>query len=104
MRGSITLVVLLALCANRGRAAEPDAAAVAFFEKQVRPLLVEHCHACHSAKADKMRGGLAPDNREAILRGGDTGPAVVPGKPGESLLVSAVHGTRAEFQMPPKGK
>ncbi|MBN9119112.1 MAG: PSD1 domain-containing protein [Planctomycetes bacterium] len=104
MRCSITLAVLLALGACRGRAAEPDVAAVAFFEKQVRPLLVEHCHGCHSAKANKTRGGLALDNREAVLKGGDTGPAVVPGKPEQSLLISAVHATKAELQMPPKGK
>lgn len=104
MRGSITLAVLLALSIGRGRAAEPDAASVAFFEKQVRPLLVEHCHSCHSAKANKTQGGLALDSREAILKGGDTGPAVVPGKPEKSLLVSAVHANKGELQMPPKGK
>lgn len=104
MRGSITLAVLLTLGAGRGPAAEPDPAAVAFFEKQVRPLLVENCHGCHSAKANKRRGGLALDSREAILTGGDSGPAVVPGKPEQSLLVSAVHATKAELQMPPKGK
>jgi mono/diheme cytochrome c family protein len=104
MRGSITLVVLLTLGAGQGLAAEPDPAAVAFFEKQVRPLLVEHCHGCHSAKANKTRGGLALDNREAILKGGENGPAVVPGKPEQSRLVSAVHATKAELQMPPKGK
>jgi mono/diheme cytochrome c family protein len=104
MRGSITLAVLLTLGADRGAAAEPDPAAVAYFEKQVRPLLVEHCHGCHSAKANKTRGGLALDSREAILEGGESGPAVVPGKPELSLLVAAVRGTKAELQMPPKGK
>src|ERR1044071_6137389 len=105
MRGSITLaLLLLTLSTSFGWAAEPDAAATAYFEKQVRPLLVEHCHACHSAKANKTRGGLALDNREAILKGGENGPAVVPGKPEESLLITAVHATKAELQMPPKGK
>lgn len=104
MRGSITLAVLLRLAAGQGLAAEPDAAAVAYFEKQVRPLLVEHCHGCHSAKANKTRGGLALDSREALLKGGESGPAVVPGKPEKSLLVAAVHATKAELQMPPKGK
>src|SRR3954465_14524569 len=104
MRGSITLAVLLALGAGQSLAAEPDAAAVAFFEKQVRPLLVEHCHGCHSAKANKLRGGLALDSREAILTGGETGPAVVPGKPEQSLLLAAVRGAKAELQMPPKEK
>lgn len=104
MRGSITLAVLLALNFSRSPAAEPDAGTIAHFEKQVRPLLVEHCHECHSTKANKTRGGLALDSREAILKGGDSGPAVVPGKPEKSLLVSAVHATKSELQMPPKGK
>ncbi|MCE9564882.1 MAG: PSD1 and planctomycete cytochrome C domain-containing protein [Planctomycetes bacterium] len=104
MRGSITLAVLLVLSTARSQAAEPDAAAIAFFEKQVRPLLVEHCHSCHSAKAKKARGGLELDSREAILKGGDTGPAVEPGKPEKSLLMSAVNATKTELQMPPKGK
>ena len=102
MRSPIILAVLLALSTGRGPAAEPDAASVAFFEKQVRPLLVENCHECHSAQAKKTRGGLALDSREAILTGGESGPAVVPGKPGESLLLAAVRGTKTELQMPPK--
>jgi Protein of unknown function (DUF1553)/Protein of unknown function (DUF1549)/Planctomycete cytochrome C len=101
MRGLFPIAVLL-VAAGPGFAAEPDAAAVAYFEKQVRPLLVEQCHGCHSAK--KTRGGLRLDSREAILKGGDTGPAVVPGKPEKSLIVSAVHATKAELQMPPNGK
>ena len=103
MRGPIALAVLLTVAAG-ARADGPDAAAVAFFEKQVRPLLAEHCHACHSAKANKARGGLTLDSREALLKGGETGPAVVPGQPEKSLLVTAVHGKRPDLQMPPKGK
>ena len=105
MRGSISLAVLLVLSMGPGRAAEPDAATVAS-SRSGSPLLVEHCHGCHSAKANELRGGLALDSREAILTGGDSGAAVVPGKPEKSLLVSAVHGTKADFQMPPapKGK
>src|SRR5437879_6451027 len=90
MRGSISLAVLLVLSMGRGQSADPDPAAIAYFEKQVRPLLVEHCHGCHSVKTKKTSGGLALDSREAILTGGDSGPAVVPGKPEKSLLVSAV--------------
>ncbi|MBX3401342.1 MAG: PSD1 domain-containing protein [Gemmataceae bacterium] len=104
MRHSIPFVVLLLLSVVPSVAAEPDAAAVAYFEKQVRPLLIEHCHGCHSTKSKKSRGGLALDSREAILAGGETGPAVVPGKPEQSLLIAAVHATKAELQMPPKGK
>jgi Protein of unknown function (DUF1549)/Protein of unknown function (DUF1553)/Planctomycete cytochrome C len=71
-----------------------------FFEQSVRPLLVENCYSCHSAK--KQKGGLRLDSLEAILAGGDSGPAVVPGKPGESLLVEAINYQGTE--MPPAGK
>ena len=72
------------------------------FEKHIRPVLVEHCYSCHSAKAEKVKGGLLLDTREGIRRGGDSGPAVVPGTPGESLLLGAL---RYEgFEMPPGGR
>jgi len=103
MRLPISLA-LVALCTGRGLSADPDPASIAFFEKQVRPLLVEYCHSCHSTKAKKARGGLSLDSRASILTGGDTGPAVVPGKPEKSLLISAVLGTKAELQMPPAPK
>jgi hypothetical protein len=96
--------MLLTLSVSPVEAADPDPAAVAFFEKQVRPLLVEHCHNCHSVKAGKTRGGLALDSRDAVLKGGDSGPAVVPGKPEQSLVITAVHAAKPELQMPPKGK
>jgi hypothetical protein len=92
---------LVLMCVDPVPAAEPDAASVAFFEKQVRPLLIEQCHSCHSAKANKTKGGLALDSREAILAGGEKGPAVEPGKPEKSLLIEAVKAEDGE-QMPPK--
>ena len=70
------------------------------FESAVRPLLAEHCLRCHGP--DRQRGGLRLDSRAAALAGGDAGPALVPGKPAESLLVKAVH--YDELQMPPAGK
>ncbi len=81
---------------------ELDPQAVEFFEKKVRPVLVEHCYKCHSAETDKVKGGLLLDNREALLKGGDNGPAIVPGKPDESLLIRAVRFTDENLQMPPK--
>ncbi len=66
-----------------------DAAAVEFFEKKVRPLLVANCYTCHSADTNS-RGGLRVDDRNGLLTGGSRGPAVVPGKPDESLLIQAV--------------
>jgi hypothetical protein len=75
-----------------------------FFEKKVRPVLVEHCYSCHSAQSNKKKGGLLLDTREAIRKGGDTAPAVIPGKPNESLLLKAVRQTDDMLKMPPKGK
>ena len=75
---------------------------IEFFETKVRPLLVEHCHKCHSAKAKKLQAGLQLDSRESILKGGDSGAAVVPEKPDESLLIQAVRFEANE--MPPNGK
>jgi hypothetical protein len=81
-----------------------DKAGVEFFEKKIRPVLVEHCYACHSSGAKKKQGGLLLDSREAVRDGGDSGPVVVPGKPDESLLIKAISYTDENLKMPPKGK
>jgi len=78
-----------------------EAAKLEFFEKRVRPLLVARCQECHLG--DKPKGGFRIDSREHVLAGGDTGPAVTPGKPDESLLIDAVR-YGATYQMPPKGR
>src|SRR5205807_1381905 len=96
----VPLVLVLAL-APAGRLSA-DAAGVEFFEKKVRPVLVEHCYSCHSVQAKKKRGGLYLDTRVAFLKGGDSGPALVPGKPEQSLLVKALR-HQGELKMPPKG-
>jgi Protein of unknown function (DUF1553)/Protein of unknown function (DUF1549)/Planctomycete cytochrome C len=75
-----------------------------FFESKVRPVLVEHCFQCHSAGAKALKGGLRLDSVEAMRRGGETGPAVVPGDVEASLLVKAVKYTDDILRMPPKGK
>src|SRR5881296_2922197 len=72
-----------------------------FFETRVRPVLAEHCQRCHGQK--KQEGGLRLDGRAAVLKGGDSGPAAVPGKPKESRLLAAVHQT-GELKMPPDKK
>ena len=82
-------------------AAEPDPAAVEFFEKSVRPLLVEHCQACHGEQ--KQRGGLRLDTLEFTLKGTDNGPGLVAGKPDESRIIQAIR-YDGEVQMPPKEK
>lgn len=73
-----------------------------FFEKSVRPVLVENCHKCHGPKQQK--GELRLDSRAGMLKGGQTGPAIVPGKPEESELVLAVSYDPSGYQMPPTGK
>ncbi len=74
-----------------------------FFEKKIRPVLIERCLSCHSVAAGKHKGGLLLDSRAAILKGGDSGPAAVPGDVEKSALLRAVRYTE-EFKMPPKGK
>ncbi len=86
------------------RAADFKPEQIEFFEKRVRPLLAEQCYSCHSAQAKKLKGNLHLDSREAMIKGGDSGPAIVPGDPGKSLLMKSVLYTDTELQMPPKSK
>ena len=76
------------------RAQEPD-----FFEKRIRPVLHEHCTDCHGA--EKQKGELRLDSRAAMLEGGESGPAIIAGKPDESLLLKAVRHTEKDLKMPP---
>ena len=73
-----------------------------FFESRIRPILVERCIGCHGPK--KQSSGLRLDSREAVLKGGDSGPAVVPGNLEESLLVAAIGYTDEVLKMPPSKK
>jgi mono/diheme cytochrome c family protein len=75
-----------------------------FFAKNIQPLFKEHCYKCHSHAADKIKGGLVLDSLDGALTGGDTGPALVPGDPAKSLLITAVGYRDEDLQMPPKGK
>ena len=99
-------LALLSVCALSAfcRAEEPSAAGIQFFESKIRPVLVERCYKCHSAESEKLKGGLRVDTRDALLKGGTTGPAVVPGDLEKSLLVKAIRYTDDEMLMPPKGK
>jgi hypothetical protein len=99
------LALLIACCPAAATAATPPTAAdVAFFEAKVRPLLIQRCYRCHSEQAKKHKGNLRLDSRDSIVKGGDTGPALVPGRPAESLLLKAVHYQNADLQMPPNRK
>ena len=75
-----------------------------FFESKVRPILSEKCYECHSASANKSKGGLRLDHINLILKGGDSGPALVIGKPQESLIMEAIRYEDPDFHMPPKEK
>ena len=76
---------------------------VEFFEKKIRPIFVERCYKCHSAQAEKVKGGLLLDSREGLLKGGESGPAIVPGDPEKSILIRAIRQTD-ELRMPVKEK
>src|SRR5262245_9537423 len=98
MRKPLAALILLTM-ASPAAAADPG---VQFFEQKIRPMLVEHCYRCHSAEAKKPKGNLLVDSRAALMKGGDTGPAIVPGKPVESLLMKALR--HDEIEMPPSKK
>ena len=97
----LSALALLAPAIAAAVRAEP---AGEFFEKKVRPVLARHCYKCHSASANKRKGGLTLDTREGSRKGGGTGPAVVPGDPNRSLLVKAVRQTDDSLKMPPDGR
>ncbi|HUG66340.1 MAG TPA: DUF1553 domain-containing protein [Pirellulaceae bacterium] len=88
-------------------AAEPDQTGLDFFEKKIRPVFVDKCYECHSEaakNAGKLKGGLVLDSREGLHAGGDTGPALTPGKIEDSLLIDAIRFGEDTYQMPPDGK
>ncbi|MFN5497194.1 MAG: DUF1549 domain-containing protein, partial [bacterium] len=77
---------------------------VKFFESKIRPILIANCYGCHSVSSGKSKGGLRLDTRDATLKGGDSGPALVPGDVDSSLLVRAVRYLDSDYEMPPAGK
>ncbi len=94
-----TLFTSAVLAADGGSA---DRQKLDFFEKKIRPILVQHCYECHSGDPAGAQGGLLVDSRNALIRGGDSGAAVVPGGVEQSLLVLALR--YHKFEMPPEGK
>src|SRR5687768_535932 len=98
---TLIFVGLMAIArASAAPASTPEG--IEFFEKKVRPILAESCYECHSATSKKLKGGLLLDTRAGVLKGGDSGPAIVPGEPEKSLLIKAVRYTDPDLQMPPK--
>jgi hypothetical protein len=103
--GAVTGLTIL-LIAAPGVIAEdrtsPTKEQLNFFENKIRPVLVEQCYKCHAAEAKIIKGGLRLDSRAGLLKGGDTGPSVVPGQAEKSLLLKGLKYDGLE--MPPKGK
>ena len=95
------ILVAIFLTAQPGGANEKG---TDFFEKKIRPVLVEHCYKCHASTSKRLKGGLKLDTRAGVLRGGDSGPVIVPGKPEESLLVRAIRYGDVDLMMPPRSK
>ncbi|HEY7290092.1 MAG TPA: PSD1 and planctomycete cytochrome C domain-containing protein [Vicinamibacterales bacterium] len=97
------LALTVGIVAEARQSAQPAAAASApeFFETTIRPILAGNCYDCHS---DEHFGGLRLDSREGMLKGGRSGPAIVPGDPDKSLLIEAVRQTRATLKMPKGGR
>ena len=96
----ILLLAVGATISLRVCGADLTPAQLDFFEAKIRPVLADSCYKCHSTLAEKVKGGLLLDSREALLKGGDNGPVLVPGDPESSLLVKAVRYTDPDLQMP----
>ncbi len=97
MFGLLTCALTLGLDAGNDREAEGRK----LYETSVRPVFVKTCWECHSAKVKAPKAGLRLDSRERLLKGGDSGPAIVSGKPNESLLIHVLEHSSEIAQMPP---
>src|SRR2546426_6807686 len=95
-----SLLLLLFFAANHSSA---QSAAEEFFENKIRPVLVEKCYLCHSAKLNPPMGGLVLDTKPGLAKGGASGLAVVPGNPDESRLLRALRYNDLRLKMPPTG-
>lgn len=104
MKSVINLTLWLLCAAVPAQIGAADPASLEFFEKEVRPVLARHCYECHSSRAAQVFGELRLDGEAAILQGGRSGPAVVPGDPSGSRLIQAVGYDSPQLKMPPAGK
>ncbi len=101
---NLCVFAALSLPVVAGAAVELKPSEIEFFERKVRPILVERCYECHSTTAKKLKGGLHLDTREGWAKGGDSGPAIVPGDVEKSLFITAARWSDPDLQMPPKNK
>lgn len=81
-----------------------DPIAKKLFRERILPALKDHCYECHSAKSDELKGNLRVDTRDGLRKGGDNGPAVVPGEVDKSFLLKAMSYREDDYKMPPRGK
>ena len=95
----VAIVASAAISASQAADRSPTADELRFFETKIRPVLAENCYKCHGEA--KQEENLRLDSRAAVLAGGDQGPAIVPGRPEESLLIKAVNHS-PDLSMPPK--
>src|SRR5690348_5153743 len=93
----LMLTLLSTLCFSQ----TPDAA---FFEAKIRPVLATRCYGCHASTLKAPMGGLVLDTKAGMLKGGASGPVIVPAKPAESRLLKAIRYSDPKLQMPPAGK
>jgi hypothetical protein len=102
----LTLFILGILCWTVSVVADDDTVPtqeqLTFFETKIRPVLIASCYECHASDAKIIQGGLRLDSRAGLLKGGDTGAAIVAGNPDGSLLIQALR--YSDIEMPPKGK
>ncbi len=95
------LLIIAGLPALLAQAPASDAAAVEFFEKNIRPVFVSRCYVCHSSSAPKVQGGFQLDSRDLLRKGGNSGSPITPGDPDSSLLIKALRYTDPNLKMPP---
>ena len=98
----LILSAMLGICSISQANGADALKGTAFFDQQILPILKKRCYECHSHASGKAKGGLMLDSLSGWKKGGDSGPALVPGKPNESLIIESVR--YEEYQMPPKGK
>src|SRR5689334_13384859 len=105
-RNYLAIVVVASRCMALGSDSNGNFSRqeIDFYEKHVQLILRENCYKCHSHEADKIKGSFVLDSREGLLKGGETGPAIVSGEPEKSLLVKAVRQVDEDLKMPPKKK
>ena len=103
-RASLTPIIGAILSLSVRAPLFAQTAEVEFFESKIRPVLAQRCYSCHNSKMAAPKGDLVLDTKEGLLKGGVSGPVLVPGKPGESRLIKILSYTDTLVQMPPSGK